>query len=441
MATSSSSRPTKFDGALDPSALEMATAASTGVPRCGYPGPGQCRHQCRPGRDADLAVDRAEVALHGPDAEVQLVGDFLRRAAGRRDPGHVPLARRQPLDAQGASDAGVRPEREGSPRSVDEETNCTPVENARRTAIASRVSTGPTWAVTRDRGPSDSPSPSARRRSSVLHCADGPPAEFEATHQHPTTAPAPWPAGCDAGHRTGLRRPREERRGADRGRTCGGRAALGQSPKPVSGIRVPTRLLGCESGARGRQPRVCIDLSPAFCPVRPSRRSSSVTLISDADPTVPVTVQARSRLSPAACFDIIVPIDLSLVFGGWGPSPACVGSTSRPAHGTTSAYRATPTCPTEPPRTRRYRIQPTAQLRLWLTGFTNALALLVDGVRGEWTFTPDGSGSLIRWTYEFKPRKFRHLVVRSGLAPLWRRYMQAGLAASVAACERGTRWC
>jgi hypothetical protein len=62
------------------------------------------------------------------------------------------------------------------------------------------------------------------------------------------------------------------------------------------------------------------------------------------------------------------------------------------------------------------------------TGFTNILRRLVEGVRGEWTFTPDGEGTLFRWTYEFKPRRGRYLLVRRGLAPLWRHYMQAGIA-------------
>jgi hypothetical protein len=38
-----------------------------------------------------------------------------------------------------------------------------------------------------------------------------------------------------------------------------------------------------------------------------------------------------------------------------------------------------------------------------LTGFTNILDRLAYGVRGKWTFTPDGTGHVIRWTYEFKP--------------------------------------
>ena len=66
-----------------------------------------------------------------------------------------------------------------------------------------------------------------------------------------------------------------------------------------------------------------------------------------------------------------------------------------------------------------------------MTGFTNiVLRRLVYGVRGEWTFTPDGSGTVIRWTYEFKPLRRRYWLVRYVLAPLWRYYMQAGVEAT-----------
>src|ERR1700751_2026614 len=50
-------------------------------------------------------------------------------------------------------------------------------------------------------------------------------------------------------------------------------------------------------------------------------------------------------------------------------------------------------------------------------------------------FTPDGEGTVIRWTYEFKPRRGRYLLVRRGLAPVWRHYMQAGIEAAAKACE------
>jgi hypothetical protein len=56
-------------------------------------------------------------------------------------------------------------------------------------------------------------------------------------------------------------------------------------------------------------------------------------------------------------------------------------------------------------------------------------------VRGEWTFTPDGNGTVIRWTYEFKPLRRRYWLVRHLLAPLWRHYMQAGVEAAARVAE------
>ena len=70
-----------------------------------------------------------------------------------------------------------------------------------------------------------------------------------------------------------------------------------------------------------------------------------------------------------------------------------------------------------------------------LTGFTNILRRLVDSVPGKRTFTPDGDGTLIRWMYEFKPLRRRHTLVRLRLAPLWRRYVQAGVAAAARLAE------
>jgi hypothetical protein len=70
-----------------------------------------------------------------------------------------------------------------------------------------------------------------------------------------------------------------------------------------------------------------------------------------------------------------------------------------------------------------------------LTGFTNALRRLIYGVRGEWTFTLDGEGTVIRWTYEFKLRRGRYALVRRGLAPFWRRYMQVAVEAAARAAE------
>jgi hypothetical protein len=48
-----------------------------------------------------------------------------------------------------------------------------------------------------------------------------------------------------------------------------------------------------------------------------------VTLITKLDKAV--TVQTRAATPPQHAFKVNVPIDLSLVFKGWGPFPAVVG--------------------------------------------------------------------------------------------------------------------
>lgn len=158
-----------------------------------------------------------------------------------------------------------------------------------------------------------------------------------------------------------------------------------------------------------------------------------MALITKKDRTVAVTVQTRAAVPPKHAFEVNVPIDLSLVFKGWGPFPAVrgvknqtggwdhVGASRNPilSDGTMASETLT-----------EYTIGHSFAYEV--TEFTNIQGGLV--VRGEWTFTPDGEGTVIRWTYEFKPRGGRYFLVRRGLAPFWRRYMQAGVDAA-RACE------
>lgn len=162
-----------------------------------------------------------------------------------------------------------------------------------------------------------------------------------------------------------------------------------------------------------------------------------MTLITSTDITVPVTVQTRTTLSPDDAFRIIVPIDLSLVFKGWGPFPGVRGANNQTgawdaagqsrnpdlSDGTTAFERLTEYTA---PHSFAYEI----------TDFTNALKRVVAGVRGEWTFTPDGAGTLIRWTYEFKPLPGRRFLLKNIVAPLWRRYMIEGIEGSAKTAER-----
>ena len=52
-------------------------------------------------------------------------------------------------------------------------------------------------------------------------------------------------------------------------------------------------------------------------------------LIAASDRTVACTVQTRTTLSPTEAHRIIVPIDLSLVFTGWGPFPGVRGANNQ----------------------------------------------------------------------------------------------------------------
>lgn len=159
-------------------------------------------------------------------------------------------------------------------------------------------------------------------------------------------------------------------------------------------------------------------------------------LIGPDDLTVPVTMQTRTTVTPQQVFAVVVPIDLSLILTGWGPFPGvreianqtgawdARGQTRQPllSDGSTAQEALTEYTP---PHSFAYEI----------TGFTNVLRVLVHGVRGEWTFTPDGAGTLIRWCYEFRPRPGMTPLIRRAVAPLWRVYMRRALAAAALAAE------
>jgi len=165
-----------------------------------------------------------------------------------------------------------------------------------------------------------------------------------------------------------------------------------------------------------------------------------MTLINAGDQTVPVTVQMRTAISPNRAFDSIVPIDLSLVFKGWGPFPAVRGVYNQTGTWDHAGASRNPDLSDGSTATERLTEYTAGHSFAYeLTEFTNVLRQLVEGVRGEWTFTPDGDGTVIRWTYEFKPLRGRRVLVRSGLAPLWRRYMQASLETAARVAERDAK--
>ena len=158
-------------------------------------------------------------------------------------------------------------------------------------------------------------------------------------------------------------------------------------------------------------------------------------LITKKDITVPVTVQTRTALPPDRAFQPAV--DLSLVFKGWGPFPAVNGVRNQTGEWDHAGVSRNPILSDGSIASEKItEYTPGHSFAYEVTGFTNiVLRRLVSGVRGEWTYTPDGSGTVIRWTYEFKPLRRRYWLVRRVLTPLWRHYMQAGVEAAARAAE------
>ncbi|HUQ61851.1 SRPBCC family protein [Lentzea sp.] len=159
-------------------------------------------------------------------------------------------------------------------------------------------------------------------------------------------------------------------------------------------------------------------------------------LIKPGDRTVPITVQQRTWTSPEHAFRVIAPIDLPSVFHKVGPFPGVKSV----ANQTEAWDHAGPT------RNPQFEDGSQADEQLTeyvegvsfayqLSGFTNVLARLAAGVRGEWNFNPDGDGTLIRWTYEFLPLPGRRWILSGPFAPLWRRYMVAALEECVRVAE------
>ena len=163
-------------------------------------------------------------------------------------------------------------------------------------------------------------------------------------------------------------------------------------------------------------------------------------LIKPGDRTVPITVQQRTWTTPEQAFRVIAPIDLPSVFHKVGPFPG-VRSVSNQTEAWDHAG---------PSRTPQFEDGSQADEQLTeytegvsfayqLSGFTNVLARLAVGVRGEWNFNADGDGTLIRWTYEFLPRPGRRWILAGPFTPLWRRYMTAALQECVLAAEAQAR--
>jgi hypothetical protein len=150
---------------------------------------------------------------------------------------------------------------------------------------------------------------------------------------------------------------------------------------------------------------------------------------------VAVTVTGRAATTPDRAMAVIAPIDLTRIFTGFGPLPAVVGTRGQTGgwdH--PGAARTVLLGDGSEAREELTAYDPPSHFAYRLSGFTGPLRLLVEGVHGAWWFTPNaGGGTGVRWTYAFRPRPGRGLIVRAVVAPLWRAYARRVLARATAA--------
>jgi hypothetical protein len=151
-----------------------------------------------------------------------------------------------------------------------------------------------------------------------------------------------------------------------------------------------------------------------------------------------VTVLARSTLAPAVALTRVADIPLPELFVRWGVFPAVdkvreqtgrwdhVGATRRLVLGDGGEAQET-----------LLEYTPGVGFAYEVTGFTDVFDRFVVGTRGEWTFTPDGTGTIVHWTWEFRTRFGRGPIVALLVGPLWRQYMRKMIRTAVRTAELG----
>lgn len=151
---------------------------------------------------------------------------------------------------------------------------------------------------------------------------------------------------------------------------------------------------------------------------------------------VTISAQARTRVAPARAFDLVMPIDLPSIMLRSGPLPGVAAI--REQSGSWDAAGRTRIIELTDGSTMRETIvehDPGHSFAYRLTELTGLLGALARDVRGEWSFTPDRDGAIIRWTWEITPKRGRAQLVRFGVAPLMRCNMTAACRRTARACE------
>lgn len=149
-----------------------------------------------------------------------------------------------------------------------------------------------------------------------------------------------------------------------------------------------------------------------------------------------VEISGTVSASPETTFDVFAPIDLTMIFRGYGPLPAVIA-----VEGQTGGWDA-------PGQTRTIRLSDGSTMSEELTtverprhfayrviDLTGPFHLLVGGLRGAWWFeseegdSMEGARTRVRWRYAFEPRAMVTRPLAAFIVKvLWRRNMQRALS-------------
>ncbi len=160
---------------------------------------------------------------------------------------------------------------------------------------------------------------------------------------------------------------------------------------------------------------------------------------------VEFSVEGRAPVSAAVAFARVVPRDDSTLFRGYlGVLPAVSGISDQ-----TGPWN-------HPGEQRTVHLSDGGQFREELvqfappaddgavglfdyriSGYTKILGSLVSDGVATWRFEPRPGGSVIRWSYGFRPLPRRRFVVHRLIGPIWTRYMHRSMAECVRVATEG----
>jgi hypothetical protein len=154
---------------------------------------------------------------------------------------------------------------------------------------------------------------------------------------------------------------------------------------------------------------------------------------------VEFSVEGEAPVSARLAFDRVVPRDDSTLFRGYlRVLPAVVGVShqtgpwnhpgeQRTVHLSDGSEFREELVQYAPPETP----DATGLFDYRVSGYTKILGRLVSDAYASWRYEPRPGGSVIRWTYGFRPLPRRRFVVQRLIGPIWRRYMLRSMAECV----------